>query len=251
MLHRFALGMALTAALAAVQVASADILKPVSVTTNITGDAGSSHLYLLDDNSAFADASLQRPVGTAATLETGASLADALATYGARGGGAHAESWTFGTGGGNPEFVFDLGAEQAVGSVIMWQYGNNGGDVGRGGNSTRDFELIFHTAAEGNTFDFGTEAVEFTGTMDPILEMNTIDNVAQFFGFDSTVDAQYVGLRIANNYLGQPDIIAGGDRYGLGEVRFATEQLVPEPTSLVLLAVAGLAAIGMMIRRRR
>ena len=230
----------------------AEVVKPVSVTGNIAGDAGSSDQYLLNDNPGFADGSLQRPVGTAVDLITGDSLVDALATFGARGGGAHAESWTRGTGAGNPEFVFDLtgAGDTDIGSIILWQYGNNGGaGPENGGNATRDFELIFHTNAEGGVFDFGSEAVEFSGTMDPIYGDNAEDNYAQIFGFGSTVNAQYVALRIANNYLppADPLITAGGDRYGLGEVRFATE--VPEPSTLMLTGLL-LGLCSLVLRRR-
>ncbi|MBN1853144.1 MAG: hypothetical protein JW829_10490 [Pirellulales bacterium] len=215
----------------------ATIIAPSSVTGNIAGDAGSSWDYLLVDNPSYAEDGLQRPVGTAVTLPTGSSLSDALATYAARSGGAHAESWTYGTGAGNPEFVFDLDSDTDIGSIILWQYGNNGGDGdSNGGNATREFELIFHSSAEGNLFDFGTEAIEFSGTMDPIYGDATADNYAQFFSFGSAINARYVALRIASNYLppADPIITAGGDRYGLGEVRFATETVIPEPSTLVL-----------------
>ena len=228
----------------------ADVIKPASVSGTIGGDAGSSAAYLLDDNPGYADPSLSDADGNAVTLDSGDSLAKALATFGARAGGAHAESWTKGTGDGNPEFTFDLGSEMSIGSVILWQYGNNGGaGTNNWGNSTKDFELIFHTAAEGDTFDFGSEAVEFAGVMDGIAGDVALDNFAQFFGFETELTAQYVGLRIASNYLGyeyEGEVILGGDRYGMGEVRFATET-VPEPVTLVML---GLGGIGLLRRKK-
>ena len=237
-------------ALATAPMAPAGIIAPVSATSNIAGDAGSSVDYLLVDNPGFAAAGLQRPVGTGVTLPTGSSVADALATFAELSGGGQAESWTRPTGEGNPIFTFDLGADTDVGSIILWQYGNNGGGANRNGNHTREFELIFHTEAEGDVFDFGAEAVEFGGTMAragvDVLPA-TEHNAAQPFSFGSTVTARYVALRIASNYLDQPGLEAGGDRYGLGEVRFATE-LVPEPSTF---ALAGLAVVGLAALRWR
>ena len=215
---------------------NAAVVKPISVTGTITGDVGSNINYLLDDNPGQAAASLQDEAGNPVTLVTGDTLAKALETYGFRAGGGHTESWTRGTGSGIPVFVFDLGADTEIGIAILWQYGNNGGaGEGNQGNSTREFELIFHTEAEGGSINFATEAVEFGGIMDSIPGDDTIDNFAQIYGFDSRLTARYVGLRIASNYLGQPGITAGGDRYGLGEVRFASEgYLAPEDFSKAL-----------------
>jgi len=220
------------------------IIKPVSVTGNIVGDAGSHVNYLLDDNPGFAEATLQRPLGTAVPLNTGDPVADALATFHAYGGGAHAESWTNVIGAGNPEFVFDLGADTGVDSIILWQYGNNGGGVGRAGNATRDFRVVLHTEAEGNTFNFGAETADLSDTMDVILGTSTVDNYAQFFNFGADQTARYVGLRVDNNYLGQPGIVAGGDRYGLGEVRLALGGDPPIPQGRVFVTSMGGALQG-------
>ena len=226
---------ALVAMLAFASSASAVIVKPTAATSSITSDAGGSVDWLLNDNPNQALFSLQRPVDTEVLIDDGSDVADALATFHQHGGQGHQESWTRGTGQGNPVFSFDLGSERSIGSILLWGYGNNGGGDGRNGNATREFEVIFHTAAEGATFDFdsaaggGTEAVEFSGTMYRPDPADTASNGAQGFNFDSLQTAQYVGLRIASNYLGEPEVIAGGDRYGLGEVRFATENDLPDP----------------------
>lgn len=230
------------------------IIKPVSVSTTIAGDAGSSHLYLLDDNPSFAAPSLQRPVGTGVTLNTGDLLSAAMATVHERSGGGHAESWTRSTELGLPEFVFDLtgGGDTAVESIILWQYGNNGGGPGRIGNATKDFRVILHSEAEGNVFNFSTETADIDDIMQAYLDASTASNIAQLFSFPSVQNARYAAVRIDDNYLGEPGIIAGGDRYGLGEVRFvapAPSGDIPEPASalLVMLAVPAVAA---RLRRR-
>jgi len=238
--------------------AEATILKPVSVSTSIPGDAGSSHLYLLDDNAGYAAAGLQRPVGTGVTLETGDPLSDALATLAELSGTGHAESWTRPIGVGLPEFVFDLtgGGDTPVESILLWQYGNNGGGPNRVGNHTKDFRVILHTEAEGSTFDFGTETADLDDLMDVIEQATTEYNVAQLFDFASVQNARYAAFRIDDNYGGEPGIIAGGDRYGLGEVRFvapAAGAIVPEPSTFVLAALGllGLLGVGWHGRRRR
>ena len=220
--------------------ASAAVIAPVSVSSTVAGDAGSSAQWLISDNAGDARLNLQRPVGTAVPLATGASLADALATVHDRDSGGHVESWTSPTGGGNPIFTFDLtgGGDVTVGSIILWQYGNNGN--GTPGNDTRAFSLDFRTEAEGTAgafvADFNAEAAAAGG--DPA------GNVAQAFGFAGQEDIRYVLLQIDTNYVGE--FGGGGDRYGLGEVRFASE-VVPEPGSLALLGLGGLA----LLRRRR
>ncbi|MGB0992575.1 MAG: PEP-CTERM sorting domain-containing protein [Akkermansiaceae bacterium] len=217
---------------------NAAVIAPTSITGTIAGDAGSSVGDLISGS------------GLSAGLTGGETLATAQATTHVLTGGGHTDSWTFGTTGGNPVFSIDLGSELSFGTIILWQYGNNGGPTATdAGNHTREFELIFHTAAEGSTFDFGTEAVEYSGTMSYIDaggDDSSATNLGQAFQFAS-VDAQYVGLRIVSNYGGQPGITAGGDRYGLGEVRFATEA-VPEPSSTALL---GLGGIALLLRRRK
>jgi len=203
----------------------AGVITPVGVTTNITGDAGSSHNYLISDNGGLAAASLQDASNVAATLVTGDTLFKAANTNAYRSGDGHLESWTSPSANGNPVFIFDLtnGGDVAVGSAILWQYGNNGGGGAKdGGNSARGFRVIFHTEAEGNAFNFATETADITGTMNAIDGNNTVDNKAQLFFAGVSQNARYAAVRIDSNYGGGLGY-TGGDRYGLGEVRFASE----------------------------
>jgi hypothetical protein len=70
-------------------------------------------------------------------------------------------------------------------------------------------------------------------------------NSAQAFALP-TPTARYVQLEVTDNYFGQPGITAGGDRAGIGEVRYATE-VVPELSSALL---GALGLLGLLRRRR-
>ncbi len=226
-----------------------EIIKPVGVTSTIVGDAGSAVSYLLDDNPGVAAPALQNEMGEEVVLETGEKLTTALTTFHYREGDGHQESWTQTTPQGNPIFVFDLtgGGNVSIGSILLWQYGNNGGPgEANGGNATRDLSLIFHREEDGEDFDFDTEEVDFTGTMDPILSDVALPsgdfagNFAQPYYFGSKSIVRYVALRIDNNFLppADPVITAGGDRFGLGEVRFATESREPSDIPLKISSIS-------------
>ncbi len=211
-------------------VSAAVVVAPVSVTSTIAGDAGSGVNYLIGDNPGYTtEAPLQRPVGTSVTLPSGTAIADALATFHARSGTAHAESWTQKTESGHPVFVFDLtgGGDTNINSTILWQYGNQGGSGHIGENDTRDFRMIFHTESEGSSFNFGTETIDLTASM-VRSGIGTGSNAAQQFSFDA-ITARYVAMIIDNNQgiSGTP-----GPRYGLGEVRFGTTGDVPSDPNL-------------------
>ena len=143
----------------------------------------------------------------------------------------------------NPVFVWDLGGMTKLEDIVLWQYQNNGTNGSAIGNDTRTFELRFSTTS---TF---TGPADFSGTMASVLGLGGL-NLAQAFDLTGVADAlatRFVELRITDNYFGQPGITGGGDRVGLGEIRFnGSSVIVPEPASLSLLVMAGLA----MLRRR-
>jgi len=180
-------------------------------------------------------------------IPTGDTLAHALNVTHSFGGG-FSESWV--TNGNSPDYfagktpptiVLDLGSDQPVGTVILWQYQNNGGGPGRTGNHSMTINVRVNTAAD------------FTGI--PIAQTVTMLNVdtglggvnsAQAFAISGQPTGRYVQLEVTDNYLGEPGIVAGGDRAGLGEVRFATE-VVPEFSSALL---GALGLLGLLRRRR-
>jgi len=174
--------------------------------------------------------------------------------------GNFTESWVtvdstsdyFATGIGTanpPSVVFDLGTDTVISNIVLWQYQNDGGGVANVGNHTRTLDLRFNTAAEGSGSFLGSAT---TLTMLPVTDgdgpgngndLNGV-NSAQTFGLSGV--ARYVQLTVTDNYRNFQGITAGGDRAGLGEVRFFGEA-IPEPGSLSLLLLAG----GAMMRRRR
>jgi len=107
-----------------------------------------------------------------------------------------------------------------VGSVILWEYQNDGGGDNRVGNHARTIELRFNTEAEGSAVFSGPAT---TVTMKPVLTHE--ENVAQDLTFAART-CRYVEMAVTDNHYGDPDGLGvhptiGGDRVGLGEVRFA------------------------------
>ena len=116
-----------------------------------------------------------------------------------------------------------------VGSVILWQYENNGGGATANvGNHSRTIEIRINTEAQG-CVAFSDPAATVTllpvtdSDADPDNDLGGV-NSAQFFAFDPLENGRYVQLSITDNYRGFQGITIGGDRVGLGEVRFAGAQ---------------------------
>ena len=142
-----------------------------------------------------------------------------------------------------PTFIWDLGADVPLTDVLLWNYENNGGNWTNVGNQARLIEFRFNTAGEGTaTFDgTATEVI-----LDPVIGNGSV-NAAQPFDLDG-LTARYVEMTVLDNHIGTPGVTGGGDRVGLGEVRFS---VVPEPSSWVLALVAGMGlGIFFGIRRR-
>jgi len=202
----------------------AAVIRPAIISSADTNPYSSATIDKLVDNS-----------GLTPAVNTGDSLAAALGAIHANTGVF--ESWVtnanapdyFGVNPPPPTIVFDLtgGGDIHVGTFILWQYQNDGGGGNHVGNHARTIELRFNTEAEGST--------DFTGpvtvvTAKPVLTGE--DNVAQPFAVEAT--CRYVQIRVTDNHFGDPDGLGvdpavGGDRVGLGEVRFATDAwLEPE-----------------------
>lgn len=229
----------LLAVLAIASIASAGVIQPVSVV--------SEEYVLIGANQTINNAGMNTPVNGGDS--TAAALA-ATHTF----GGTYNQSYVSTDPGGWPsdffaslgvdtdiDLVFDLtgGGDTTIGSAILWQYENNGGGPDNVGNNAYTLEIRVNTEAEGSDV--------FAGAATMITMVTTTDlggvNSAQAFALDTIVDGRFVQLSITDNYYGIMD--AGGDRVGLGEVRFASEA-IPEPATMALLSLGAL-----LIRRRR
>jgi len=134
------------------------------------------------------------------------------------------------------DIVLDLGADEALGSILLWQYSYNAPE----GNHTQTIEVRVNTDAEGSA--------TFAGSATTVTLLKISDlvggNLAQQFALDAVTTGRYVQLSLMDNYYDSGNPGQGGDRVGLGEVRFASE--VPEPATMALLGLGGL-----LLRRRK
>jgi len=130
------------------------------------------------------------------------------------------------------ELVYDLtgGGDTTFSGVIFWQYENSGGGAARAGNLTRTIEIRTNTESEGAALFVGPFQ---TVTLLPVTDGDTDAtndmggrNSAQGFALGET-SGRYVHIAITDNYFGIQGMTAGGDRVGLGEIRFATEPIPP------------------------
>lgn len=200
----------------------------------VTNNSGMTPAVNNGDSLASAQAAVHAYTGFAESFVTNDSTGDYFAT----GVGASAP----------PTVVFDMGSDSVLSNIILWQYQNDGGGSANVGNHTRSLQLRFNTAAQGAGSFSGAPV---TLTMMPVLDNDGIggndlggSNSAQTFSLSNT--ARYVQLTITDNYRGFQGITGGGDRAGLGEVRFFGEA-IPEASSAGLL----LLGAGFMARRRR
>lgn len=130
-------------------------------------------------------------------------------------------------GPGNPVLTFDLGGTYNLTDFVYWGY-NNGGT----GNEAKNFTIEFSVG--GGSYG---DAVNFSQTTARGASTPATVNFA-------SIEADSVRITITDNFSG---IGTGGDRVGLGEVKFIGTA-VPEPSSIVLL---GLSSLALLFRRRR
>lgn len=161
-------------------------------------------------------------------------------THGAAGGG---NAWTTAdpNGGGSdyfdagspgtlPVFTLSLGQSYPLTDLVFWGYHFGSAN----GNEGREFLLEFSTDG-GGSFPTST-------TVSNPLSTYAVANAATL-SLSGTFDADTVRLSIPDNHFG--GTAPGGDRVGLGEVKFVSS--IPEPSTALLGSLAGL----LLLRRRR
>jgi hypothetical protein len=197
-------------------------------------------------------------------LNTGDTLP---ATWNHRWGSVASDSWVsgafgfpsdwFASSGTIPTFVLDLGQNTSLDMVHLWAYsGGAGVNDTIQANSAKTLEFRFNTDAQGNASFLGAAT---TVTLDHGPLSQTASGFVlprQDFSVGSQM-ARWVEMRVTDNWFVAPGdgtttdehghLIRGGDRVGLGEVRFS---VVPEPSTWAL-GLGGLLALGAALRRRQ
>ena len=208
-----ALGSVLLLAPFSVEVVADFIITPTSVTSSTSADDLWSANNLINGSGLSGD-------GLSATHAGAASTNSWVTNDPAGPNGAYFDQ------GPAPVLTFDLGGTYLVNNLHVWQFALSNDNQAR--TATLDFSST------------GTGGV-FSGAIQVSLNTSTSPVPVQSFSF-GPVSANAARLTITGNYDG--DSGSGGDRVGLSEIKFSS---VPEPTSLVMFALASLAGV----RRRR
>lgn len=227
-------------ALATLPLRAATVVDPVSVTLS-GADEFFPATHLIDGSGLSSQPNTGDPLPDTWTHAWGDPANDSWVSTDP---GGFPADW-FAVSGSIPIFVFDLGQNSLLNTVHLWAYSGGPGVTGNyQGNSAKTLEFRFNTDDEGD-LNFNKSAT--TITMDHGLVSETPAGSPmprQDFNVGSQT-ARYVEMRVTDNWYVPPgdgtgqdehgDFVRGGDRVGLGEVRFSA---VPEPTTSALLAGA-------------
>lgn len=113
-----------------------------------------------------------------------------------------------------PTFVFDLGGSYNLNSMVVWGYGGNSNEAAR------------------YTVEFSADGVTYANP-ETVQTTQTLGSASQALGFSQARTGRYVRVKMINNANGLGYSGPGGDRVGLGEVRFIGDP-VSVPTNTVL-----------------
>lgn len=156
------------------------------------------------------------------------------------------------------DLVFDLtgGGDTTIQSVIFWQYQNVGTGKASLGNDARSIEVRINSEAQGATHFLSAPTLltlkpVTDGDNDPSNDLGGVNSAQAFFLARGSIRGRYAQISITDNYLGYQGITSGGDRVGLGEIRFTSniakslsQQILPPsspPQSLISIGGFSLA----------
>lgn len=220
------------------QVRAATVVNPVDVTLS-GADEFFPAAHIIDGSGLSAQPNTGDPLPETWTHAWGDPANDSWVSSDP---GGFPADW-FAVSGSIPTFVFDLGQNSLLDTVHLWAYSGGPGVTGDyQGNSAKTLEFRFNTAAEGGlnfnkpataiTMDHGLISETPAGSPMPRQDFNV-----------GPQTARYVEMRVTDNWYVPPGdgtgqdehghFVRGGDRVGLGEVRFSA---VPEPAISALLA---------------
>ena len=121
----------------------------------------------------------------------------------------------------DPQFTLTLDGPYSLSELVIWGYGGST-------NEASDFTVAFSTDG-GSSYSAATETVQTSGL---------VGNDHARLSFGMAHEANFVRLTITNNAKGRGFPGAGGDRVGLGEVRFVGSAVASNaPPGITLLRV--------------
>lgn len=227
-------------AVTALSAQAATVINPVGV--SLTGsDALFPALNIINGSGL----QMQLNTGDALPAQWNHNFGDPAGTSWVSGAFGFPSDW-FADSGTIPTFVLDLGQDYRLDAVHLWAYAGGAGVAGTvQGNSARAFEFRFNTDAQGDAA-FGGDAMGVASIDHGPLSETAAGFILpmQSFGLGSQ-NARYIQMRVLDNWFFPPGDgtgtddhghpIRGGDRVGLGEIRFS---VVPEPSTYALMGVA-------------
>lgn len=200
---------------------SAEVVHPVGVTTTHPTD-----VPLLDVENLINGSGLSLPNGSI----TDANIASVTHEGQVFGNGTNESTYTT-PDPNRPTLTFDLGGVFSVIAAYVWNYHDNDG--------------FFGSTLSGNGTSLATVTFELGGMPVGPSVVIAPDSAPTTIGVDALPSFHLLsltGIAADKVLITLDDHFAGGDRVGLGEVRFIAS-VIPEPTSLALVVLGASAAM--------
>jgi len=192
------------------------IIAPLTPTSNVAANAGSSLANLVNGDSGSLSNPLPTGASSALALSTTHALDDVSGSYVTAAKGTGAQNY-FDEGGTPPVLTFTLDqAYDRIDSVILWNYSHDNES-----NQASDFTITFFTDIAASS-QVGSA---YMGTLAERPGGATFVAPEQFIFGTNYDGVRSFKLELTDNHY--------GNRVGLGELRLTTA--VPEPSSAALL----------------